>query len=49
MEGGSGRVCVGGVTLIFLYIRRFGPFLGIQNSEFQYFGFFLIFFFLGGG
>ena len=27
----------GGGTLIFSYIRRLGPFLGVQNSEFQYF------------
>ena len=30
-------VCVwGGGTLIFSYIRRLGPFLGVQNFEFQY-------------
>ena len=22
---------------IFIYVRRFGPFLGVQNLEFQYF------------
>ena len=27
----------GGDTLIFSYIRRLGPFLGVQNFEFQYF------------
>ena len=27
----------GGGTLIFSYIRRLGPFFGVQNSEFQYF------------
>ena len=26
-----------GGTLIFSYIRRFEPFLGVQNFEFQYF------------
>ena len=40
-------VCVcgrgGGYSDIFIYIRRLGPFLGVQNLEFQYF------FFLGGG
>ena len=30
----------GGGTLIFSYIQRLGPFLGVQNLEFQYFGFF---------
>ena len=30
-----------------LYIRRLGPFLGVQNFEFQFFFFF--FFFWGGG
>ena len=30
----SPRVC----TLIFSYIRRLRPFLGVQNLEFQYFG-----------
>ena len=43
-------VCVGGgggYSDIFIYIRRLGPFLGVQNLEFQYFFFF--FFFLGGG
>ena len=37
-------VCVweGGYSDIFIYIRRLGPFLGVQNLEFQYF-------FLGGG
>ena len=33
-----------GGTLIFPYIRRLGPFLGVQNLEFQY-----IFFWGGGG
>ena len=36
-------VCVGGgggSTPIFPYIRRLGTFLGVQNFEFQYFGFF---------
>ena len=40
-------VCVGGgggYSGIFIYIRRLGPFLGVQNLEFQYF-----FFFWGGG
>ena len=32
-QGGGG----GGGTLIFSHIRRLGPFLGVQNSEFQYF------------
>ena len=27
----------GGGTLIFSHTRRLGPFLGVQNSEFQYF------------
>ena len=27
----------GGVAEIFIYIRRLGPFLGVQNLEFQYF------------
>ena len=37
-------VCVGGgYSDIFIYIRRLGPFLGVQNLEFQYL------FFLGGG
>ena len=26
-----------GGTLIFSYIRRLGPFFGVQNFEFQYF------------
>ena len=34
-------VCVGGGggggAEIFIYIRRLGPFLGVQNFEFQYF------------
>ena len=33
-------VCVwggGGCSDIFIYIRRLGPFLGVQNLEFQYF------------
>ena len=42
-------VCVwgggGGYSGIFIYIRRLGPFLGVQNLEFQYF----LFFFFGGG
>ena len=29
-------VCGGGAE-IFIYIRRLGPFLGVQNLEFQYF------------
>ena len=33
MGGGGG----GGGTLIFSYIHRLGPFLGIQNFQFQYF------------
>ena len=33
--GGGGR---GGGTLIFSYIRRFGPFLGVRNFEFQFLG-----------
>ena len=44
-------VCVcggGGYSGIFIYIRRLGPFLGVQNLEFQYFLFFF-FLFLGGG
>ena len=32
-EGGGGG---GGGTLIFSYIRRLGPFFGVQNFEFQY-------------
>ena len=40
----------GGGTLIFSHIRRLGLFLGVQNSEFQYFwGFSDYFFFWGGG
>ena len=31
--GGGGP----GGTLIFSYMRRLGPFLGVQNNEFQYF------------
>ena len=27
----------GGGTLTFSHIRRLGPFLGVQNPEFQYF------------
>ena len=50
-----------GVTLICSYIRRLGPSFGVQNFEFNIFGFFQknkvflgkkslwIFFFLGGG
>ena len=48
----SAGVCVvggGGGTLIFSYIRRFGPFFWVQNFEFQYFFFFFFFFFFGGG
>ena len=30
-------MCVGGGTEIFIYIRRLGPFLMVQNLEFQYF------------
>ena len=45
-------VCVcgggGGYSDISIYIRRLGPFLGVQNLEFQYF-FSLFFFFFGGG
>ena len=38
-----------GGTLIFLYIRRLGPFFWVQNSEFQYFfGFSEKLIFLGG-
>ena len=33
--GGGGRG--GGGAEIFIYIRRLGPFLGVQNLEFQYF------------
>ena len=29
---------LGGGTLIFSYIRRLGPFWGVQNFDFQYFG-----------
>ena len=32
--GGGGG---GGGAEIFIYIRRLGPFLGVQNLEFQYF------------
>ena len=42
-------VCVwrgGGYSDIFIYIRRPGPILGVQNLEFQYL---FIFFFFGGG
>ena len=43
-------VCVGGgYSGIFIYIRRLGPFLGVQNLEFQYFFFFFFFFWGGGG
>ena len=43
--GGRGGGEVGiQYTLIFSCIRRLGPFLGVQNFEFQYF-----FFFGGGG
>ena len=38
----------GGGTLIFSYIRRLGPFFGVQNFEFQYFlGFSEIIIFFG--
>ena len=37
-EGGHPPGGGGGGTLIFSYIRRLGPFFGVQNSEFQYFG-----------
>ena len=33
----GGRMDPRGGTLIFSHIRRLGPFLGVQNSEFQYF------------
>ena len=38
-------------TLIYSYIRRLGPFLGVQNFEFQYLWVIrkMIFFFLGRG
>ena len=42
----------GGGTLMFTYIRRLGPFFGVQNFEFQYFWGFsekFGYFFLGGG
>ena len=29
-----------GVTLIFSYIRKLGPFFGVQNFEFRFFGVF---------
>ena len=32
----------GGGTEIFIYIRRLGPFWGVQNLEFEYFGGFRI-------
>ena len=35
-------------AMIFSYIHRLEPFLGVQNIEFQYL-FFLLFFFFGGG
>ena len=35
-----------GGTLIFSYIRRLGPFFGVQNFEFQYLFFYLFIFFL---
>ena len=40
-----------GGTLIFSHIRRLGPFVWVQNSEFQYFFGFSekLFFFWGGG
>ena len=37
----------GGDSLI--YIRRLGPFLGVQNFEFQYYYYYYFFFFGGGG
>ena len=52
----SAGVCVcvgggGGGTLIFSYIRRFGPFFGCKILNFNIFFYFflLLFFFLGGG
>ena len=30
-------VCGGGYSDIFIYIRTLGPFVGVQNLEFQYF------------
>ena len=40
-------MCVwGGGTLIFSYIRRFGPFLGCKILNFNIFFFFFFFFFL---
>ena len=38
---GGGGGGVGGYSDIFIYIRRLGPFWGVQNLEFQYF--------IGGG
>ena len=35
--GGGGGGGGGGGTLIFLYIRRLGPFFGVQKFEFRYF------------
>ena len=52
--GGGGGGGEGTLIFSYIYIRRFGPFLGVQNLEFQYF--FLgggseisLFFFFGGG
>ena len=42
-------VCGGGITLIYSYIRRLGPFVWDQNFTYQYFLFFIFFFFGGGG
>ena len=36
-EHGYKSGCQEGGTLIFSYIRRLGPFFGVQNFEFQYF------------
>ena len=42
-------VCVGGGGAeIFIYIRRLGPFLGVQNLEFQIFGGFQKYQYFGG-
>ena len=43
MNTNFGQDPVGG-TLIFLYIRRLGPFFGVQILNFN-----ILFFFLGGG
>ena len=34
---GIWRIIDPGVTLIFSYIQRLGPFFGVQNFEFQHF------------